>query len=615
MTYRQAVPINDLPCTVKSDNGHMKHAKPLPSWRRSDTPMRIAILGWARLSHQVREGSGYNLSASELASGLAMSGHTVVALSSGMRFSPVPGIRIRHLETWRTIECYDIINSPCHSPAAMNFRNMPREASAPALTQRVLAWLDSHKVQIVHIHSLEGYSLDLVGAVRATNRPIVCTPHNYWFVCPQVDLLCNETHVCDNYEGGNRCVGCLPRSPGYTKQRLKRTAGRTLDRIIGTNPANIIRGCAYHIADRFRISPTDTTRTSGNDSLQPDPEIALGFDTECVERSDTTIDHGLTLHASERTPELGISPIDQNERMLAPDNAMTGDRHLLVLNEYGVRRQSGVDALNEASLVTPPSKFVADVHTRMGVGAERVRVVRLGQPHFDQINRHTRRHRLYDTRPWNPENPDRPLRFGFFGTTRNNKGLDVLVRAIPLLTPHVRQMCQFLIRASGWDWPFRKRLSMYPQVQFAGGYDPLQLIAAWGEYDVGILPHVWFENSPLVLLEHLHAGKFVISSRLGGPVEWVREPATHAKYNGLMFPGGDPQALARCITQCVTGGVAIPSPREVHEATPLLQSYPGHVHEVEQIYFQLLRESSALPPHTNTHEITVTNDQNVLQPQ
>ena len=237
------------------------------------------------------------------------------------------------------------------------------------------------------------------------------------------------------------------------------------------------------------------------------------------------------------------------------------------------------------------------VYVRMGVEESRTRVVRLGQPHFDQINRRARRSPYYDTRPWEPRSARRPLRFVFFGTTRHNKGLDVLIRAIPLLDRDVRQRSQFLIRASGWDWPFRRRVAEYPEVQFAGGYDLLQLIGAWGEYDVGLLPHIWFENSPLVMLEHLHAGRMMIASRLGGPVEWIVEPGDEQngtgegralRYNGLFFPGGDPEGLAERITQLVTGEIIIPSPREIHAATPILQSYPDHIAEVESIYRELL---------------------------
>jgi glycosyltransferase involved in cell wall biosynthesis len=274
---------------------------------------------------------------------------------------------------------------------------------------------------------------------------------------------------------------------------------------------------------------------------------------------------------------VGAAAIDQNESFLRADH------HLTVLNEYGQRRRDGADALNLASLVIPPSDFVRRVYVRMGVRDGVTRVVRLGQPHFDQINRRTRRSPFYTARPWDPATATRPLRFGFFGAMRSSKGIDVLCEAIPLLSREVRQRCQIHIRAQGFDWPLRKKLSLFPEVSFSGGYDLLQLIGSGGEYDVGLLPHVWFENSPLVLLEHLHAGKFVVCSRLGGPVEWVDPPR-----NGLMFAGGHPDELAACMTRLVTGEVAIPSPREIHAATPLLQSYPDHVREVESVYREAL---------------------------
>jgi len=93
-----------------------------------------------------------------------------------------------------------------------------------------------------------------------------------------------------------------------------------------------------------------------------------------------------------------------------------------------------------------------------------------------------------------------------------------------------------------------------------------------------------------VLLEMLHAGKFVIASRLGGPPDWIVQPGDRAdlpRGNGLLFPGGDAEALAACITRVVRGEVALPTAREVHGVSTLV-SYPDHVREVEGVYLDLL---------------------------
>ncbi|MCH8271139.1 MAG: glycosyltransferase [Planctomycetes bacterium] len=562
-----------------------------PGWTTTAEPMRIAILGWARLSLQVREGSGYNLSASELASGLSMTGHHVSYLASGIRFSLVPGPRVRPTERWRGVACFELVNSPNCAPSACNFKNVGNEMRSPRQARLVLRWLDAVRADAVHVHSLEGFGMDLIAAIRASGRPVVVTPHNYWFICPQVDLLHRETHLCEDYDGGRRCVGCLD-SGAYWPQRFKRTLGQALESAFGPALADIVRKTSYGVVDRFRTNGRESNdERADHDEPKPDPELGIGFNVDDAAAHTGRIEHNHTLSPDDEPVELSRSPIDQNERFLQ------ADVHLAVLNEYGRRRAAGVEALNHASLVTPPSDFVRRVYVRMGVEESRTRVVRLGQPHFDQINRRARRSPYYDTRPWEPRSARRPLRFVFFGTTRHNKGLDVLIRAIPLLDRDVRQRSQFLIRASGWDWPFRRRVAEYPEVQFAGGYDLLQLIGAWGEYDVGLLPHIWFENSPLVMLEHLHAGRMMIASRLGGPVEWIVEPGDEQngtgegralRYNGLFFPGGDPEGLAERITQLVTGEIIIPSPREIHAATPILQSYPDHIAEVESIYRELL---------------------------
>jgi glycosyltransferase involved in cell wall biosynthesis len=492
-------------------------------------------------------------------------------------------MHIARTETWRGIECADLYNSPNISPASYNFRNMGTETHHGRQNALVLRWLKAHRIEVAHIHSLEGFPLSLIGAIRDAGIAVIVTPHNYWFACPQVDLMRDETRICRDYDGGRACTTCI-RSRPPAQTRLKRRFGQSFESIVGIEISGAARKAAREAPDRLREILGKAAAFTPNDQ-DPDPESAAGLDlsSTCASADDGLIRHTFRPQPGDaRRKPVGETLADEGERFLAATH------HLKVLNTYGQRRHDGIAALNRASLVTPPSDFVRQVYIKMGLDESRSRTVRLGQPHFDQINRRTQRSPFYNVRPWDPRSARRPLRFGFFGAMRPSKGIDALAAAIPLLARDIRQRAQFHIRAQGNDWPLRKKLSPFPEVSFAGGYDLLQLIGAGNEYDVGILPHVWFENSPLVLLEHLHAGKFVISSRLGGPLEWLRPPE-----NGLLIPGGHPQELARAITQLVTAEVPIPSPREIHEATPILRSWPAHVHEIESIYYETLGEPAA----------------------
>lgn len=574
-------------------------------WPRTNRPMRIAIMGWARLSSQAWEGSGYNLSASELARGLVMAGHEVTYLQSGMTYrlkkKAPPDIVLR--ETWAGIRCFDLRNSPNISPSASNFTNIPTEISCPSQTELVLDWLDDVGAQLVHIHSLEGFSLDLIPSIRRghssnsakrhASRPVLVTPHNYWYVCPQVDLLHHETRVCMDYDGGLRCVGCLP-SLDIKSIRKTRASKKMFEERIGPHGAEIMKQMAegwpatWKRLKKGKLLPPRFTSPPLNPDRLVDPELARGFrgvSATSDPKNDGTIRHDLPLGPGEHPRHLEPSPIDQNEKFLR------ADVHLRVLNVYGRRRIAGIESLNAANAILSPSNFLLKAHASMGVLEHKLHWVRLGQPHFDQINRKARRSPFYNDAPWDPRSSTRPLRFGFFGTTRNNKGLEVVLQAIPMLDRAIRQRCHFYIRALGWDWAARKRMSLYPEVTFAGGYDLYQLIAAAGDYDVGILPHIWFENSPLVMLEHLHAGKFIIASRLGGPPDWIDPPN-----NGMLFAAGRADELAACITTLAKGEVRIPSPRQIHDAS-VLQSYPAHVAEVQRIYQRILdqRETGAQP--------------------
>lgn len=575
----------------------------LPEWPRTEKPFTVALLGWARLSSQVREGSGYNLNCSDLARGLAMSGHRVVYLASGMSYRLWPrGPHLAFREQWGGVDCYEVRNAPTVAPSAVNFAHPEREIEAAATTRLVLRWLDDVGAQVVHIHSAEGFGLDVIGAIRASGRPVVVTAHNYHYVCPQVDLLHREREVCLDYEGGKKCVGCLA-GWDVAKTQRSRAVGQSLEYVLGLYPADVVRKAAYgakgfaravlrgRLMRRFVPPKLNAERIV-------EPEVACGFELpeERGVRADGFIRHDLAREPMEPDPkDYAQSAIDTNERLLA-----NREKHLVVLNNYGERRAAGARALGAASLVTPPSDYLRRVLVSMGVPEERTKWVKLGQPHFDQIHRATKRSPFYDRRPWEAESATRPLRIAFLGTTRPNKGLEVLARAIPLLDAEVRRRCHFLIRAgSGGDRWFRKRLSVYPEVSVYGEYDNFLLVSARGEYDVGVLSHIWLENSPLVLLENLHAGKFVLCSRLGGPVDFVKEPGTDAAHplgNGLFFAGGDEAGLAAAITRVVSGEVVLPSSREVHAASMhALQSYPGHVREVEGMYRQLLGEKTEEP--------------------
>jgi glycosyltransferase involved in cell wall biosynthesis len=482
---------------------------------------RIAMLGWAWVPLQEREGTGYNLVVSELAAGLVREGHRVYYLRSGMTYSVRAGAHVELRDMWRGVGCFDLCNAPNVATADRNFRNVLPQIASPAHTAMVLDWVRAVRADVVHVHSMEGFGFDLIPALRAAHIPVVVTPHNYYYLCPQVDLMRGERETCVDYDGGRRCEGCIP-APEPGEERRRRRWEQSADRVLGPGFYRHALAARATLAGRLHLG------------------------------------HGPARVASPASPGVGVFEPGPAEPLFSAGG------HLKVLNKYGERREAGVGALNAAGLVLCPGRFLMRVHEAMGVEPARLRHVPLGLPHVDAIAASAAESPFADRTPWSPVGATRPLRLGYFGSTKPNKGLAVLVRAMEAMPASVRERCVVVVHAAGEDGAFRAALAGRPDVEFAGPYRTDQLPAALRGVEVGLFPNLGMENCPLVLLEMLAAGKFVVASALGAPTDWVRPGRT-----GVLVPPGDAEALAGAITDLVEGRTVIPSVNEVRRASPV----------------------------------------------
>jgi glycosyltransferase involved in cell wall biosynthesis len=143
--------------------------------------------------------------------------------------------------------------------------------------------------------------------------------------------------------------------------------------------------------------------------------------------------------------------------------------------------------------------------------------------------------------------PDPSLcrRFGFFGNVVPHKGVLVALEAA----------CELEATGGGVELVLNGGLH-FPEAAFreafeaalaaAGGcvvhggpYARDELAARMAEVGWVIVPSVWWENAPLVILEAFRHGRPVICSGIGGMAELVRDGV-----DGLHFRPGDPRALA-----------------------------------------------------------------------
>jgi glycosyltransferase involved in cell wall biosynthesis len=140
-----------------------------------------------------------------------------------------------------------------------------------------------------------------------------------------------------------------------------------------------------------------------------------------------------------------------------------------------------------------------------------------------------------------------PLRLLFLGRWDPVKGVDVVVRAMRSLPADIE--VDLTIRAvpgplgeSGYEAGVRALASGDPRISIEGPVARSDLAATLAKYDALVVPSLWMETGPLVVLEAQAAGLFVLGARLGGIAELVDEGDA-----GEMVPAGNIAAWAKAI--------------------------------------------------------------------
>ncbi len=182
-------------------------------------------------------------------------------------------------------------------------------------------------------------------------------------------------------------------------------------------------------------------------------------------------------------------------------------------------------ALRCAARLVAPSVALRDVFVGLGYPEERLSLVPYGVDPSPVARA--------------PRTDGAPLRVGFLGSLNPPKGARVLVEAAAGLEAPVR------VDLFGDDRMFptyaaelREAAGHDRRVRLRGRLAPDDVPAALAALDVLVVPSLWRENTPFVVLEARAAGVVVVGSDGAGIAELVRDGE-----DGLLFPPGDVAAL------------------------------------------------------------------------
>lgn len=132
----------------------------------------------------------------------------------------------------------------------------------------------------------------------------------------------------------------------------------------------------------------------------------------------------------------------------------------------------------------------------------------------------------------------------FVGRLASNKGIDVLLRAMPTLRKEIRDVTLLIGGGGEMEGVLRRQateLGVSDIVDFHGHVPKASLPGFYGAADVVVVPST-YEPGGITPLEAMSMKKPVIGARAGGIAEAVTDGET-----GLLVPPGDPGAIVSAV--------------------------------------------------------------------
>jgi glycosyltransferase involved in cell wall biosynthesis len=467
--------------------------------------MRIVQVNWGWPPGQTGGPIGY---VADLSKELVALGHEVFVFYAGD--TDFGGRSYLHRKVQEGVRLFSLVNSPNNFLSLGFPKEECREAKTEALFQDFLAEVNP---DLVHFHSLLGLSASILEVSKSRGVSNVVSLHNYWFICPRLDLLKPPSYtLCSGPSRGWNCSVCAPR-PGRWEVRKAKAKGM-FKNLIKRRPT--LKRCLQRTIlglNRLRssFSAFDKNRADSPASGRPDPELARDY--------------------------------------LFRENCLRS-----LLSE-------------KADLIVAVSSSVKEIFVNHGIPEEKIIVLHSGIESLDRLQRFAR---------CQTDSLHSPLTFGFFGPVLPYKGVHILVEAFNLLSPGSARLVVYGTGDSSYIRKLMRKAN--GNVEFGGAFRDLTDILP--EFDVAVIPPIWNDNAPLVVLESLASEKPIIGAEIGGIPDFVKDGI-----NGFLFKPGDPFDLAEKMKE------VIESPQLIHlfkENIEPPKSMRQHAGEVSDIYQNLI---------------------------
>jgi glycosyltransferase involved in cell wall biosynthesis len=219
---------------------------------------------------------------------------------------------------------------------------------------------------------------------------------------------------------------------------------------------------------------------------------------------------------------------------------------------------------SKPNLVTSPSQFVLDYHSKMGFFPHSKKIKLSNGIEIDNYNL--------------PQKTARSIfNILFVGRLGRHKGVHTLIEAVRKMES--KDLRLHIIGRGDYSAELKRLARNDERITFHGVVSDNELSRFYETADVTVVASIWLEVAPVVIQESFGAGTPVIGSRIGGIPEMVQHG-----YNGLLFDPGNADELVIMLERIMSGRSELEKlGRNAYES---LKSYSmqNHVEQVVQIY-------------------------------
>lgn len=489
--------------------------------------MRILYYNWADYRDAENRGGGVSVYQRNVIDGLAQRGGFETAfLSAGLahdlhRRKP----HVVTLEAGASPR-YCMVNSGILAPSHAEFGGAAQldhpetEAAFAAFVDKTGPW------DVIHFNNLEGLPAHVLALKpRWPNTKFILSLHNYYPICPQVNLWQSELRHCSDFDGGARCTTCLPAKPEPRSVRVAYAMGWTLSRI-GAGPGTAFYEKLFRPSVGFAwrqlraVLHARHTRRAAAARVPPNQTV---------------------------TPSTAAAPHAIKSDTIAPQPASRRPAPKAPLSEaaaaFGARRRRMVALINtHCDAVVCVSDRVRQIAEHYGID-HRIALTRyIGTREAEQWHHtHPRDSFL---------RPDGTIHLAFLGYMRRDKGFYFLMRALKALPPKIASRVRLTVAARTGDAEaIRLMAEVAPRLaslRHRNGYTHDDLRDLLSDVDVGLVPVQWEDNLPQVAIE-MHSRHIpLLTSDRGGAQELGACP-------DLVFKAGDTADFAHVLTRILDG--------------------------------------------------------------